>query len=398
MSETIDAAFQIESREGLVFGIPILKEVMTRPKRDVKILLGSFGQRLRDFAKYIDLDHPDIVQNKILGGKLGGEFSERTLQLFQLYDHAVADGLTATFDVLCKAATSRLPSEFKLIGDPLANQQMVRLISNQTMRKQARYSKKLRPIHLDSFSKRGESYLSGLPSSFRMFHRYNDELKHEIEKAQKKAERFRHLGCTSMAEEIEKSVENSQSSYDECHYGFHRISVSNAALIYAKGLGYEVKSYGGRKGYYLAVPSQSLKEDIHTPETTFLWKQPISRKTIALKSDFTHQYAPSIYPIHEILKHSSSLQVMKLVEFLDEYPGCNYKPLFDHYFAIVPSVEVIRDGTKYGFCDSEGKQRSFSDKEEAQTALDMYLLSRKLIQPIVLGEVDGKCYFICHWE
>ena len=48
------------------------------------------------------------------------------------------------------------------------------------------------------------------------------------------------------------------------------------------------------------------------------------------------------------------------------------------------------------FCDFSGKELKFDTIEEAQKALDIEFLKNEYIVPILLGEVDGNCYFISY--
>lgn len=77
-------------------------------------------------------------------------------------------------------------------------------------------------------------------------------------------------------------------------------------------------------------------------------------------------YNPKLFPIH-FLEQIKTDYVISLLEKLENVP------LFDHYMVLVPSIK------------SNSVEKDILDIKENN------------IIPIVLGEKDGKCYFISYW-
>jgi hypothetical protein len=53
------------------------------------------------------------------------------------------------------------------------------------------------------------------------------------------------------------------------------------------------------------------------------------------------------------------------------------RPVFDHYVAIVPTI-ALQEG-------------------DDPMAFDTRSIEEKAIIPILAGEKDGKCFFLCYW-
>ena len=39
----------------------------------------------------------------------------------------------------------------------------------------------------------------------------------------------------------------------------------------------------------------------------------------------------------------------------------------------------------------------FATVDECQIELDKVMIKKKLFHPVIVGEKDGKCFFICYW-
>ena len=84
---------------------------------------------------------------------------------------------------------------------------------------------------------------------------------------------------------------------------------------------------------------------------------------------------------------------MEIISTLDNFPDANGKPIFDHYGIIVPSIQY-----KLNYINDECNMiQNFSNSIDSSKALDKILIKGKHIHPIIIGEKDGKCFFICHW-
>jgi hypothetical protein len=151
--------------------------------------------------------------------------------------------------------------------------------------------------------------------------------------------RYRNIGCRELSNNIEKSLDSVKKMISDSYFGYRRILIRNAAIILSK--------------------INQFKLNKKNIENSFCKKEYF----ISLSGDI---YNPKIYPIH-YLEEIKTDYINLLMLDLEKVP------LFDHYMVLVPSI----------------KGRSVK--------MDMFDIKEKNIIPIVLGEKDGKCYFISYW-
>ena len=185
---------------------------------------------------------------------------------------------------------------------------------------------------------------------------------------------------------------------------------------------------------------QRMVEEVSAKSSGLSSPKPSSSKSKKAKAmpcgfDKSLVYAPTIYPLDVFLKTMygdakpslfqvnighDSLDVLKLVERLESCPQFNGKPMFDHFLVLVPSPQPIRwsaaetvsiktpkkcivkkgenkDEEKYIVMNGE-TVNVFNDPIRAKVCLDEILISKKLVTPVLLGERDGKCYFLSFWN
>jgi hypothetical protein len=154
-------------------------------------------------------------------------------------------------------------------------------------------------------------------------------------------------------------------SKQESYYGFNRITMTNAAVILAKQHKYHfVRSANG--GVLISIPSDyftSLSNKIYVFDALSLEV----REYELPKSGFLN-YVPRVYPLHNLVVPDS---MWKIIDCLERFPDADFRPIFDTYWVMFPGTEE----EKY----------------------DMYLLKQGIVCPILLGERDGKCFFISYW-
>ena len=206
-------------------------------------------------------------------------------------------------------------------------------------------------------------------------------------------ERYQELGCTTLANEIKKSVDAFRENMEQAYYGFNRITMTNAAIILAK-----LHGFSFMKSEIINAGGFQSKSDpqIHVDKSFF--NDYNFDPTAAIYSyygnmTFKHNYEPKIYPIHEMSDLISD-EITTVIEKLEKFPDANHKPIFDHFGVIVPSISY-----KLTYINDEsGIIQNFPDPTDAGRALDKILIKKKLVYPIIVGERNGKCYFICHWR
>lgn len=186
-----------------------------------------------------------------------------------------------------------------------------------------------------------------------------------------------------------------------------------------------------------------------------------SDKTLkAISVATTLVYAPTLYPLETFiglvypgnLNPHDGRNVLDIVKWLEAFPLLGSKPLFDHFLVMVPSPmpfswekppeprtpsssgpvtavavpntdidgknickllskkktkreipkakpEAPKQVEKQEFVVSYKEQQvSFTSIIDAKIYLDRILIQENLVKPILLGERDGQCYFVCFWD
>lgn len=275
---------------------------------DVCVVMGNkHGPLLHGLCPNLNLSHPDLEK------VFSCELRDATTQSLKIAQFTRMMGFSAIRPYLPKM----LKSEWKEAEDQLMALRVAARLYQPGNRDEIRRTKVTQTIDLSAIYKKGQMLWDSQPEDFSLYLRNSTKHQEEIEKTQKHAERFAQLGCESMAAEIMKSVAQFQGLFDDCHYGFRRLTMSGAALICAKMNG-------------------------------FKWISGL----IVRNGDV---YAPMIYPAHEMELPGA---IKETINHLDHYPESGNNPIFDHYIIVVPHFHP------------EPKHM------------------------VLLGEKDGKCYFI----
>lgn len=377
--------------------LDILREIVKYDEDVIRHALGDFGLRLRDFSKTIDSNHPEVKSLSELNVHSG-----KFCQLLKLAEYACKEGLLDALDGLSKIHTKHLPRTLKCIDTPFRTQRFVRLLPSQDAREEVRRTKSVREIDLHTFKSRGQVVWDSQPNDFAIYTRHNTLYKVEIAKAEKKAERYRSLGLLEMAKRIDETIETFREMIEDMYYGFHRLTMTNAAVIAAKINGFHLwapeKDQNGStkdapvKPYRIAVPGEIIDE-------CFKIKS----------SNQCYEYSPRAYPLAEI--DFVSEQIRDTIDRLENFSDAGNKAIFDHYVVVVPSVRwpykkspiivnSVNQKIIHGFNNPEGGQYKTSEFPYflSYKEMDTILIKEKAVIPVLLGERDGKCYFICNFK
>lgn len=333
----------------------------------IQMSLGEFGQKLKDFVQVIDFSHPEI--EKVFNNIFSKDFSQECLELLALAEFAKTKQFNRIIPVIGKIITSdiRIPSCVRLLKDPKE-------------RKEIRSSKRMQIIDLDYFYRDGEQAWNNKPNNFNNYLRFSEVYLEDIKNAEQKAEKYKKLGCLSLANEITKDVIKFKEYLDQAYYGFNQISLVDASVILAKNIGYNYKISNLFEGNKIIINRKF-----------FYNFDPIS-------DDLPFNYEPRLYPLHNFWEILSQ-QTLDIVNTLESFPDAGNKPIFDHLCIIVPGTnfpEIKRD--YYSIINREGKQLDFDLREDALKLLDTILLESKYYSAIIVGEKDNKFYFVCYAE
>lgn len=372
----------------------IVEQLFDSDPAFLEFSFGHLGQSLGSFIKTLDLNHPEITN--VFDGALidGTSFSKQFMEFLALSQYAYNSGITSIFpllgDILLREICDK--SFLKKIENN-CNKCHVRLISSQLERDSVRLNKKMQVIDLQNIYKKNADVWKMQPDDFLPFLRFDSVYSNEIAKAEKKMRRYQELGCITLANEIAKSIQNFRDNMEQSYYGFNRITMTNAAVILAKLHGF---SYTPSQSVYAGGFYTNTDPQIHVYNSFF--NNYNFDPTNALSAMYSNLYSryvyePKVYPFYE-LKELASDQLLNIINKLENFPEANGKPLFDHYGVIVPSFSY----NLLYINDESGVIQNFTSAIEASRALDKILIRKKLIFPIVVGERDGKCFFICHWN
>lgn len=341
----------------------ILRRIVNYSDGAIRAGLGSFGLKLKDFAQSVDLDqpHPDLYYIK-------NTLNDKDLNdLLEIGKYATDIGVSSFIIERLSKIVSKLEG-FKLlsrsIGNPSRSLCHVRFIADPDLRDRIRHNKLSQQIKLNILRERGQSYWDQQPASFHQFARFENRFASDIEQAKLRLQHFKDHNLLSMAQEISDSVQIlEQKSKDDQYYGFNKISIVAANIILAKvhecafeleyQAYYSTPSHYGIFGWVNECEGENIKpEDI------------IQRK---------REYHGVLHPFCAIRSFANE-KMKNLVSHLDAFPECGGKPLFDHYWVLIPTYTEI-------------------GKVPNKIPIHTYLRTIG----VLLGERDGQIYFVSYW-
>jgi len=339
-------------------------------------VFGERGVALRKMAESIDLDHPDSDELFRIGDPtFGKELFEvaRLTELASPFGHF--DTLAYTgHRILTKTKARR--RFMKTVGEPAAVRRRVRLLADPDDRLSARNKRQPQHVSIWPLFNKGEAAWAGTPQDFTRYLRGERLYGDEIRSVRDKRDRFRSLGCDCLAAEADAVLKVLESSEDDQHYGFIQVSMGTAALILAKMHGWEL-----------------VESDCWMLQKSVVDFYPFQVDKVGRVN-----YQPTAYSIDGsgIIPPAAK----KIMALCEAWPG-HGKPIFDYYHVFIPGVHYPLFNESDGYYkvrSVEGQELDFLSYEEASNFLDLSLVQAKSVVPALLGEKDGKTYFICMWE
>jgi len=285
--------------------------------------LGEVGLDFYNFADQIDLDHPDINYFS---------FSDKINQSFSLVDLAIKNNLSDSIDGIENLYFKEIEFYKKI---HCLEKAFPRFLNSRKKIEMIRRSKKISDVFLSTFKKTPRTIWDNLPFDFEIFLK-NKSYEKYLKEAEETSCKFRYFGCDQMADHIDDNLNKIKSIFKNNYFGYKELSISNAAIILAKMHEFKLRNnHRDCSIYYKKL-----------------------------------NYKPKVYPIHE-------LGSIKTKRFTNLMGRLEEKPLFDHYFVVVPSYS------------NDGK--NFSNSEILNK------ISKNDIVPVIMGERGFKTYFISYW-
>lgn len=370
----------------------------------LNIAFGNFGQKLRLFTQKVDLEHPEILS--VFDGAIADDqdFAKDCMEILSLAKFAKDNNLNRMISALGNITKETLSKNIIKKIDVPSNRMHVRLMKDAIEREEMRMTKRMQIIDLNSVYKKGRETWDCQPDNFTKFLRFDAAYQDDLDIAERKAQRYEQLGCTSLAGEIRKNIESFKEHIQQLYYGFNRITMTNAAIILAKCHGFEyvqetnifgqIASEGkivvqrSVFGKYNFDPDYIVELSSQNSANSFLSSQ---------NSANSFLYEPCVYPYHEFSQIASD-NVKNTISILESFPDAGNKPIFDHFGIIVPGISASFLNEKHAFLDESGVVLSFRSKEDARKYLDLILIKEKYIYPLIVGDKDGKCYFISYFS
>lgn len=337
--------------------------------------LGDLGVKLFELTTQLDFDHPEVKSTDFMLAKSSETF-ERLHQIVKLYLLARDNNLTAITNQFSKKIAKSVIPDIKSCLELIKNKQFVRLFT-QDSRDYYRQKKEIRSIELVSKKMIGFWDRVSEATSYARFENYCEK---EIEKITKKIQVYEQLRMNALVSEMETSIKEFNETYDDNYYGFQRVPMTIIAIVLAK-----------LHNCYMVGESQ-----IMVPANNFIGFNGIAppvgfaENGIGLLQKMQdYQYMPAAYPATELI---ISDKMKSVLDHLDSFPEANNKAIFDHFVVVVPGVWATDPA------DPLLKGKSYSNTFSMKVSLDQALIQEQYVLPILLGEKDGKCYFICFWE
>jgi len=381
--------FEVSDRvDNQIKSYNFIEEILAYGEHICELALADFGIRLHDVAKDLDFDHPEI--NHFFSSFMIDD--RKLIQFLKLCSLAETNNLTDLMPIFSKCMTKSIFPDIKTSLHILKNQQQfIRLFKNKEDRTRLRSSKTVRPIELSVSAKK----LSGIwdnVTSLEVYTRFGNYYKDQIEKVTKRADVYKQLRLESMCAEILGSIQEF-GVFEESYYGFQRISITIAAIVLAK-----MHNYTLDLSQCIKVPSSNFAgyDFIEGQPLCFVPGATSNSWTAVQKNQSDFTYMPMAYPLHTLEMPS---RINKIVAHLEAFPEADGKPIFDQFIVVVPGIGHTWDvDGKFWIFDTFGKKQHFPFLINAKLALDTILIKEKYITPVLLGEKDGKIYFIGFWE
>ena len=301
----------------------MFRQITKYPPLVVRKALGDIGNDLLYFSKEIDLDHPDMGYFNL---------SKKIYESFSLVNLAIKNNLEKSIEGIEDLYSSELQF-YKEIG--CLEKAFPRFLKSRKKIQMIRRSKKISNVYLNNFFKSPRTIWDNSPNDFEIFLK-NKSYNSYLEEAEEMISKFRNLGCDEMADHIEFNLNKIKSVFKNNYFGYKELSISNAAVILSKMHNFKLQRKHSK------------------------WE--ISYKNL--------EYKPKVFPLHYIKKIKKQ-RITNLICDLEK------KPLFDHYFVVVPSY-------------LKGNKK-FSNDEILNK------ISKNDIIPVVMGERGFKTYFISYW-
>ncbi len=385
--------------------VDALRQVASTADDLVTACLGSTGQRLKAFAQQVNLNHPDLEL-----------FFDSIGQGSDLYK-AAAD-IISRAKVEKEASSNVKNEENDLLGRHPRFPQVVRMLQQPRTRllcspqdrfNQRAVKKQIKAIGLKNMFSTGENAFYGRPDHFKRYARNSKFHHEEMKELVVRQECFASFGMTEMAHAFAKRMRSLEESIaDTC--GFYRLKPDEAAVMLAR-----LHGFRWNDGGVVTVSSKFFDSLNFWPEGTTMESGDDPqieqiKKNMVLQTKFvpnnssavTFNYQPRMYPLSHFPVEMPDKAKSVLVK-AEGFSGLGNNPFFDYFWVLVPSISLNHQCLQKPNKDSwtlklDGTTHVYKEQMDAAVSLDKKLVKDGYVVPVIIGERDGKCYFLCMWN
>lgn len=366
----------------------ILVEVISSVSDDKLSWLGESAGLLRKYANSVSKSgrelHPDSC-NLPTGWKTFAENLEKSIR----------EGKPCVdvndYKPILKALSCLKP---RLVKDPTQRNE-IRNIKNQ-----------IKNLSLKQAYMLGENGFYGKPDNFQMYVRNSKLYKNEIENLEKQQKVFVERNMPEVAHSIKKRIDSFGEMPNNQYLGFHRIKPTDAAIILARMHGLKWHEL-----HFLTIPFKYFDSSYWgepTDKAEDKNKDDIKRllvmkdRRLAFIDTIAFTYQPRLYPLTKFLDMPKD--VSDIISATESFSELNECPIFDYYWVLMPSININhpyfrhKDEWKINTREPNVGLKSFTNEYDAALALDAAFIRDGYFSPIVLGEREGCCYFLCVWK
>jgi len=376
----------------------------------LKNTLGESGRRLLRFANRINYDHPDLDQWL-------EEVDQTSLSLFANVSDILTKaqynkdtGQNANLEARFLAENPAFPYIIQRLERPKA-----RLLRSTRERVENRGIKKsAKNISLKQMYSQGENGFYNQPEHFKRYARCSKYYIQELHELEERQAAFNEHGMPELAHAFVKRMRELEEGMRDT-IGFFCLKPDEAAITLARlhnlrwNDSQNVIAISGKffDDYVFwseekPLSAEQLAEEMREAKTAESMKKSMLISTRFAASPFSllsFAYQPRLYPLPSFSADlpPSATRILESVERCSDLGGV---PFFDYYWVLVPSISLNHPiiNKKGTWTIRDGNQNYvFQDQIEAAAKLDTQLTREGFIIPIIIGERDGHCYFLCCW-
>lgn len=341
--------------------------------------LGSLGEKLKNFANCIDLEHPDL--SSLFNGELVSDrantFSKRATDAINVVQYCLKNNISIDFLIEITSYINKFEifkNIEKLIDSPIKNKLNIRLLKCEKKREKIRKYKIIQKIDPYFIVKDNFFDYKNIKKSLIQFSRKNNEYLKNIKEVENMKKVLLKCGLEEMSIKINEKINEKIKKIENFKYfGFNKITINNITLNLAK-----VCELNYKNNFFY------IKNNRNFP-------------ILSEKKEFKVIF--KLYNLHEI-KEAASNDILNVVDFCEKFPELGKKSLFDYYRIIVPTIDFTLDKDKnnyFYFKDKNNRIVRSKNKHKLEKYLDCQMLITQNTVGALIGERNGENYFISYF-